>query len=132
MAIFDPGAIRDIYARRAVHYDRDVALYKLMGFREQRYRDAAIEALRLKSGDVVVDLGCGNGRNFASLEAAVGPEGRLIGVDLTEEMLAGARERVDSAGWGNVELIQSDATQYPFPENVSAVVCTCAIIHNGD
>ena len=85
--------------------------------------------VRLKPGDAVVDLGCGNGRNFANLEAAVGPEGRIIGVDLTGEMLAGARERVDAAGWGNVDLVQADAAQYAFPDNLAAIVCTCAVIH---
>ncbi|MCZ6869461.1 MAG: hypothetical protein O7G84_08165 [Gammaproteobacteria bacterium] len=67
MTTFSPAEIREVYGQRAVHYDRDIALYKLLGFRERRYRDAAIEALRLNRGDVVVDLGCGNGRNFGQL-----------------------------------------------------------------
>jgi len=129
MTTFSAAEIREVYGRRAVHYDRDMGLYKLLGFREERYRDAAVEALSLNRGDAVVDLGCGNGRNFAHLEAAVGSAGRLIGVDLTEEMLAGARARADTAGWNNVELVQSDATEYEFPDNVAAIVCTCAIIH---
>ena len=129
MTTFSPAEIREVYRQRAVHYDRDIALYKLLGFRERRYRVAAIEALRLNRGDVVVDLGCGNGRNFGQLEAGLGLEGRLIGVDLTEEMLAGARGRADAAGWNNVELVQCDATKYEFPENVAAIMCTFAIIH---
>ncbi len=127
--IFSSADIRQMYGRRAAHYDRDIALYKLLGFREQRYRGAAIEALRLGRGDVVVDLGCGNGRSFGDLEAAVGPEGRLIGVDLTPEMLAGARERIYKAGWNNVELVQSSAGEYEYPDNVAGIICTCAIIH---
>ena len=129
MTVFTPSEIRNVYARRATRYDRDVALYKLLGFRERRYRDAAIEALRLNRGDVVVDLGCGNGHSFAELEAAVGSEGRVIGVDLTEEMIAEARERVYTAGWNNVELVRSDAREYEFPDNVAGIVCTFAIIH---
>lgn len=116
-----------LYRKRAKRYDRTANLYYLIGFRERAYRKRAVSALRLKRGDVVVEIGCGTGLNFALLEEAVGPEGRVIGVDMTDAMLSRARERVVANGWSNVTLIQSDAVLYPFPEMVDGVLSTFAL-----
>jgi ubiquinone/menaquinone biosynthesis C-methylase UbiE len=51
------------------------------------------------SGSVVLDVGCGTGLNFVGLEKAIGPRGRLIGIDLSSDMLARAHERVQRHGW---------------------------------
>ncbi len=87
-------AIVDIYRKRAKHYDVSANLYYLIGFREYAYRRKAVAALKLQPGDTVVEIGCGTGLNFPLLQQAVGPEGRLIGVDLTDSMLEQARQRV--------------------------------------
>lgn len=118
---------RDLYRRRAKRYDLAVQLYRLVGLPIDRYRRRAVEALTLRRGDTVVDLGCGTGLNFPFLERAVGPQGRVIGVDLTDEMLERARRRVDNAGWRNVELVKSDMLSYAFPEGVGGVLSTLAI-----
>lgn len=74
-------------------------------------REAGIALLRPRPGDVVLDLGCGTGLNFPALIAAVGPTGRVIGVDRSPDMLDVARRRVAAAGWGDrVHLIETDAT----------------------
>lgn len=116
--------IHAIYQRRAKHYDFHVKLYRLLGFGYEAYCSRAVELLRLQRGDCVVELGCGTGLNFALLVQQIGSEGRLIGVDLTPEMLACARERAQRAGWTNVELIQSDMATYEFPEGVNRVLST--------
>jgi demethylmenaquinone methyltransferase/2-methoxy-6-polyprenyl-1,4-benzoquinol methylase len=72
-------------------------------------------------------MGCGTGLNFALLQAAVGPEGRIIGVDLTDAMLDQARQRVAGNNWNNVELVQSDAAQYEFPAQIDGVLSTFAL-----
>ncbi len=54
----------------------------------------------------------------------IGPEGRLIGVDLTPGMLDIARVRVKRSGWKKVVLIQSDIAAYDFPEGVNGVLST--------
>ncbi len=54
----------------------------------------------------------------------VGPEGWLIGVDLTPGMLDIARKRVGRYGWKNVELIQKDITVYDFPGKMNGVIAT--------
>jgi ubiquinone/menaquinone biosynthesis C-methylase UbiE len=119
--------IVELYRRRAGRYDFTAQLYYLVGFREWGYRKKAVEALALKSGDTAVEVGCGTGLNFALLEDAVGPEGKIIGVDLTDSMLGVARERVRRNGWSNVELVQSDAAGFEFPRGVSGVISTFAL-----
>lgn len=117
----------DTYRRRAARYDFTANLYYLVGFREQAYRKRAVDSLALRPGDTVVEIGCGTGLNFALLERAVGPSGRIIGVDLTDAMLAKAEERVRREGWANVQLVRSDAASYVFPSHVNGVLSTFAL-----
>ena len=129
---FSPQAMVDIYRRRARYYDYFANFYYLIGFREFAYRRQAVEALDLKSGDTVVEIGCGTGLNFPMLQQAVGPVGKVIGVDLTDAMLNQARRRVSMRGWGNVELVQSDAASYSFPRDIGGVLSTFAITLSPD
>jgi ubiquinone/menaquinone biosynthesis C-methylase UbiE len=116
-----------LYRKRAGHYDYTANLYYLIGFREWKYRKMAVAALDLHPGDTVVEIGCGTGLNFPLLQAAVGPNGRIIGVDLTDAMLAQARKRVDHYGWANVELVQSDAAAFQFPVGTHGILSTFAL-----
>jgi demethylmenaquinone methyltransferase/2-methoxy-6-polyprenyl-1,4-benzoquinol methylase len=111
--------IVDLYRIRAKRYDFTAQLYYLVGFREWAYRKKAVDALALKSGDTVVEIGCGTGLNFGLFEKKVGPKGNIIGVDLTDSMLSVARERVRQNRWSNVELVQSDAATFKFPARVN-------------
>ena len=119
--------VMNLYRKRADNYDISANLYYLIGFRESKYRKLAVRELMLKSGDTVVEIGCGTGLNFRYIIDAVGPEGKLIGVDLTDKMLAGAKARVSKNGWANVELVQKDASTYRFPDSVSGIISTFAI-----
>ena len=119
--------IKSIYRKRARHYNLTANLYYLVGYREFMYRNKAVNSLNLKLGDKVVDICCGTGLNFQFLEDKVGPNGKIIGVDLTDAMLERAKERVNKNGWGNVELVQSDACEYNFPKNVNGVLTTYAL-----
>jgi ubiquinone/menaquinone biosynthesis C-methylase UbiE len=124
---FSKQDIQTIYDRHAKHYDFYVTLYRLIGFRFAAYRVRVVELLRLQPGDCVVELGCGTGLNFPLLMERIGPEGRVVGVDLSPEMLAYARERVARAGWQNVELVQADMAAYDFPNRVNRVLSTGAL-----
>ncbi len=111
----------DIYRQRAKSYDTS----GISGLKP--WRKEAVRTLNLNHGDLVVDVGCGTGLNFALLQEAVGPEGKIIGVDLTDAMLDQARQRVSEHGWTNVELVQSDAAQYTFPERVDGIISVFAL-----
>jgi SAM-dependent methyltransferase len=96
---------------------------------EPRY-EAAVAALGPPEGGTVVDAGCGTGRALAFLRAAVGPRGRVVGLDATPEMLgqAAACHRQDL---GN--LVLGDATGLPFPAaRVDAVFAAGLLPHLPD
>jgi ubiquinone/menaquinone biosynthesis C-methylase UbiE len=118
---------RDLYRKRARSYDRAIWLFRAAGFRIDRYRRDTTEALALREGDTVIDLGCGTGLNFPWLRKAVGAAGRIIGVDLTDAMLAQAEKRAREAGWINVEFVQADIAKYDFPRDASGILSTLAI-----
>jgi len=126
MALTKPE-INALYRRRARNYDVSANLYYLLGFRENRYRKRAVASLGLSPGDTVVEIGCGTGLNFGYLQDAVGGQGRIIGVDLTDAMLEQAGNRIRRNGWTNVELVHADAATFDFPDTVRGVMSTFAI-----
>jgi demethylmenaquinone methyltransferase/2-methoxy-6-polyprenyl-1,4-benzoquinol methylase len=116
-----------LYRRRAKHYDWTTLLLNVAGFRHWAYRKQAIRSLVLNQGDTVVDVGCGTGLNFSLLQEQVGPSGKIIGVDLTDAMIAEAGIRVAAHGWSNVELVTSDAADYVFPAHIQGILSTFAL-----
>jgi ubiquinone/menaquinone biosynthesis C-methylase UbiE len=123
----DKNSIVKVYQKRAGLYDFSANFYYLIGIREFAYRRVAVEALKLEQGDTVVEIGCGTGLNFRLLRDRVGAEGKIIGVDLTAEMLSAAHRRIERNRWTNIELVQSDAGAYAFPEYVDGIISTFAI-----
>jgi demethylmenaquinone methyltransferase/2-methoxy-6-polyprenyl-1,4-benzoquinol methylase len=118
----------DLYRKRARRYDFVANwIFRLAGFRVSRYRRDIVGALSLQAGDTVIDLACGTGLNFHLLQKAVGQGGKIIGIDLTDAMLDLARERVENAGWKNVELVQADLAEYEFPSGISGALSTLGI-----
>ena len=117
----------NLYARMAPRYDLYAQLLPLLGFRQMRYRTLAIDALHLKPGHMVVDVGCGTGMNFCHLEKTIGPSGKIIGVDLSDAMLGQARMRIAKGGWRNIELVCSDAAEFSFPPDVGGIISTFAL-----
>jgi ubiquinone/menaquinone biosynthesis C-methylase UbiE len=86
----------------------------------------AADALALTAGDTVVDLGCGTGANLGYLRERVGPEGTVMGVDLTPKMLEQARAAVERQGWRNVHLVRGDAARPPV-DDVDGVLGTFVV-----
>lgn len=72
-------------------------------------RERAVRSLCLRPGDRVLDAGCGIGAGFSLLARAVGPTGRVVGVEISPETAAAARRRIERNGWGNVEVIAGPA-----------------------
>ena len=73
------------------------------------YREAVVEALPVRRGQVVLDVGCGTGLCHSSLLDKVGPQGSVVGIEESPEMAAVARERIEQEGWSNVTVVQSSA-----------------------
>ncbi len=124
---FSKEEITQLYRKRARHYDISANLYYLLGLREYAYRTFAIRELNMQRGDTVIEIGCGTGLNFRLLRKAVGSEGKIIGVDLTPEMLSVARKRIERNNWSNIELVKSDAGKYQFPDRIDGVISTFAM-----
>jgi ubiquinone/menaquinone biosynthesis C-methylase UbiE len=117
----------ETYRKKAKHYDITSRLYPAPGYPQRTQRLRTVQALGLCKGDTVVDMACGTGLNFPLLQEAVGPGGRIVGVDLTDAMLARAQDRVAANGWSNVSLMQADAAGYDFPAEVDAILSTYAL-----
>jgi predicted GNAT superfamily acetyltransferase/ubiquinone/menaquinone biosynthesis C-methylase UbiE len=72
-------------------------------------RTTAIDLLDLSPGDRVLDLGCGTGLNLPLLQRAVGPTGRVLGVDRSEDMLSVASRRIQRGGFASTSVLMTDA-----------------------
>ncbi|MGB2695751.1 MAG: methyltransferase domain-containing protein [Dehalococcoidia bacterium] len=90
-------------------------------------RRRAVARLELRPGDAVLDVGCGRGANLAYLVRAVGLEGRIVGVDFSPTMLAGAQQLVQRKGWQNVELVELDAAKMTFEREFDGALETLAL-----
>jgi demethylmenaquinone methyltransferase/2-methoxy-6-polyprenyl-1,4-benzoquinol methylase len=117
----------DVYRKKAKHYDITSRLYPVPGYPQRAQRLRTVQALGLRAGDTVIDMACGTGLNFPLLQKAVGPGGRIVGVDLTDAMLARAQDRIKANGWSNVSLVQADAVGFDFPARVDAILSTYAL-----
>jgi len=89
----------------------------LGGLVERRVRavnDLLLARSEVAVGESVLEIGCGTGAATVPFAQAVGEHGRVVGVDISEPMLAGARKRIAESGLGNVSLIEADAQFHPF------------------
>jgi ubiquinone/menaquinone biosynthesis C-methylase UbiE len=117
----------ETYRKKAKHYDITSRLYPVPGYPHRGQRLRAVQALGLRAGDSVIDLACGTGLNFPLIEDVIGPGGRIVGVDLTDAMLAQAQDRIAAHGWSNISLVQADAAEYGFPTQADAILSTYAL-----
>ena len=117
----------ETYRKKAKHYDITSRLYPAPGYPQRAQRLRAVQALGLRAGDSVIDVACGTGLNFPLIEKVIGPGGRIVGVDLTDAMLAQAQDRIETNGWSNVSLVQADAADFDFPAGVDAILSTYAL-----
>lgn len=83
-------------------------------------RKRAVSRLALKPGEAVLEVGCGTGRNLPLLSKAVGPSGRVIGVDATDPMLVRAMALCKRRRLDNVMLLKQDAAELSLSELVDA------------
>ena len=111
---------RRTFDRWAGSYERD-PFSRWLG---QRQREA-LEALELRAGDRLLDVGCGTG---AAVRAAAEVVDRAVGVDLSPKMLAEARKRAGLRP--GVEFVEGDSEELPFADGeFTAVICTTSLHH---
>ena len=116
------SSVERFYDRWAAVYDAVATSMPAVGWA----REAAVDSLALEPGETVVEMGCGTGANLPYLREAVGPAGRVVGIDVTAGMLDLARQRIDRAGWGNVHVVRADATRPPIA-TADAVLSTFVV-----
>lgn len=99
-------------------YNRLSRWYDLIsGNTEKKYRDWGLQKLSAQPGERILEIGFGTGHCLLSLAQAVGPSGRVIGLDISDGMLALARERLQAQGLaGRVDLHLGDAANLDFLE----------------
>jgi len=89
--------------------------------------------LALEPGQTVLDLGSGGGIDVLLSAKRVGPTGKAYGLDMTDEMLALARENQRKAGAENVEFLKGTIEAIPLPDDtVDIVISNCVINHSND
>jgi len=108
-----------VYHERASSYNRDTGIF-------QPFRRAVVEALPLRHGQAVLDVGCGTGLCFGSLREKVGPSGTVIGIEKSPEMAALAREHIAHEGWHNVTVMLSSAEDARL-EAIADAALFCAV-----
>jgi SAM-dependent methyltransferase len=87
----------------------------------------------LREGETVLDLGSGGGIDVLLSARRVGPIGKAYGLDMTDEMLALARENARQAGATNVEFLRGEIESVPLPsESVDVIISNCVINLSGD
>jgi SAM-dependent methyltransferase len=87
----------------------------------------------LNAGDVVLDLGSGGGIDVLLSARRVGPTGKAYGLDMTDEMLALARENQARSGLTNVEFLRGEIEHIPLPDNsVDVIISNCVINLSAD
>jgi SAM-dependent methyltransferase len=88
---------------------------------------------QLQAGETVLDLGSGGGIDVLLSAKRVGPTGKAYGLDMTDEMLALARENQKKSGLTNVEFLKGAIENIPLPDNsVDVIISNCVINLSGD
>ncbi|HXJ44911.1 MAG TPA: methyltransferase domain-containing protein [Bryobacteraceae bacterium] len=116
-----------IIIHRAFLYDLFLRVVSLG--RERAYRQKALDLASLKTGDSVLDIGCGTGTLAIAARQRVGPSGRVYGVDASPEMLARAGKKASKAG---AEVVFKNAVveALPFPDSQFDAVLSTVMLHH--
>lgn len=93
------------------------------------------EFVKIKKGDVVIDLGSGAGNDAFIARDKTGETGKVIGIDFTPAMIGKARQNTEKLGFHNVEFRQGDIEQMPVSNNIADVIvsnCVLNLVPNKD
>ncbi len=110
----DRAVAKQRYARLAAHYEGSTG-------RIRAVRERTIAQLHLQPGQTVFDVACGSGAALMALSEAVGPTGRVIGIEQSPEMATLARRA--ASGMPNIEVLCESAARFRSPVPADAVLC---------
>jgi SAM-dependent methyltransferase len=103
---------------------RWVGLGGFVEWRMRAFNDLLLARSGVAPGENELEIGCGTGATTVPLAEAVGERDRVVGVDLSEPMLAGARQRVAESRLGNISLTQADAQVHRFEAGRSDLIAS--------
>ncbi|PBB19952.1 methyltransferase domain-containing protein [Mesorhizobium sp. WSM4313] len=124
------GAAIGPEANRGISFPRlyDLLVFILTRGRDKAYREAMLDLAGLAPGFHLLDVGCGTGTQAISAWRRVQPGGSVVGVDVSEKMLAAARRKASRAGL-NIAFHHADAAELPFEEGRFDVVTFTTVLH---
>ncbi|MEA2827385.1 MAG: hypothetical protein QOG43_1824 [Actinomycetota bacterium] len=119
---FDAGEVAALFGRTALGYDRVIPFFTTFGAQ-------LVEAAALALGERVLDAGCGRGATLLPASVAVGPMGRVVGIDLAEEMVALLGADLEAAGVENSTVRLGDAQALDMEDATFDVVLSQMVLH---
>jgi demethylmenaquinone methyltransferase/2-methoxy-6-polyprenyl-1,4-benzoquinol methylase len=127
-AYHQPGVLRVLQTKdeTKAFYNKIAGVYDLLAERsEQPVREAGFKMLNPRAGEKMLEIGFGTGHTLIELADAVGPSGRVFGIDLSEKMLEVSRKQVHEKGLDDrLELACGDALQMPYASDAMDGVFT--------
>lgn len=123
------GYYREECNKIAWIYDPAASLISAIFGGEKRLRERILKLADIKSGDKVLDIGCGTGTSALIIAKDVGDEGEVVGIDLSSRMLDIARKKLKRSGFRNVTFLQANAEDIPYPDSYFDKVTAFAVLH---
>ncbi len=118
---YEPGVLRVLQTKDVTrqYYNKIAKVYDLLSEQAERpMREAGLKKLAAKPGDNILEIGFGTGHCLVEIARAVGPIGTVLGIDISDQMLALAQELLAKEGLADrAELKRGDAEQLPFDSN---------------
>jgi len=128
--VSDPRASGARGTNQGIGFPRvyDLLIWLLTRGRERSYRERVLDLARIRPSDRVLDVGCGTGTQAIAAWRRSQPGGSVVGVDISQRMLAAARRK---AGWAGVDIAlgPADAAVLPFDEDRFDVVTVTTVLH---
>jgi demethylmenaquinone methyltransferase/2-methoxy-6-polyprenyl-1,4-benzoquinol methylase len=129
---YEPGVLRVLQTKgeTKAFYDKIAKVYDLLSEHSERpMREAGLKLLATAPGERVLEIGFGTGHILAELAHAVGPTGRVFGIDISDNMLAHARDLLSNKGlMDRVSLDCGDAEKLPYSDGSIDGIFMCFIL----
>jgi len=141
-------AVKDMYAEvasqpgREFHFPTGKPACEYVGYPQEELDAIPATALEsfagvgypfaagaIRPGDTVLDIGSGSGTDLINAALKAGPQGKVYGIDLTQEMIAKAQESCAKAGIENAEILEANAESLPLPDASVEVVTSNGVLN---